>query len=538
MDLRIRYCVELEKVRTLPDFQKIRAEAHFLLVKEYLDIFLKHEAERLGHKFGINTATNNYCTIKNITRRTFYRWLRAYKERGIEGLVPRYGNRSSQSSQSSRTPQLKKKRARYTLSVTIDIVAGKTPAPLVEVGKIIAASTFIAQEAKAPFIHAFKRICDLASQKTPLTLQSSLSNDEKHRLERYRAGNHKKHSARATAILMMSEGRSMLEIGLTTNATERTIFRWLHEFNAKRLDFIETKPFSQARIDARELRTTRIVDILHKMPSLYGINRSSWTYGAIAQAYQKQYGSSISKDILQRTIKCTGYSWRHARKVLTSPDPEYNAKVERILETLRGLVEGERFFFIDEVGPYKVKKYGGRYLGLEGQTRIIPAIQRSKGTVQFVAALEALSNQMAWLFTPSKGSEALIALLEKLVTTHSTCTRIFLTWDAIGVHSSRLLKGWISQHNKARIGPAIEVVPLPANSQFLNVIEAVFCGMKRAVICNSDYQSDKEMQDAIARHFEERNQYYRDNPKRAGDKIWDRERFDLEKLAGGLFKKM
>ncbi|MBJ6800215.1 IS630 family transposase [Geomonas propionica] len=535
MDPRIRYCVELEKVRDLPDFQRIRAEARFLLVKEYLNVFLKHEAKRLGSEFRVNAATNDYCTIKNITLRTFYRWLRVYRDKGIEGLVPQYGNHSLKS---GHNPQLKKKRTRYTLSVTIDIVTGKTLAPLVEVGKIIATSAFISKEAKAPFVHAFKRICDLASQRTPLKLQSSLLEDERHRLKRYQAGNHKKHSAKATAILMMSEGKSMLEIGLATNAAERTIYRWLHEFNAKRLDFIQTKPFSQARIDVRELRTTRIVDILHKMPSLYGINRSSWTYGAIAQAYQKEYGCPISKDILLRIIKGTGYSWKHARTVLTSPDPEYKAKVERILETLRGLVAGERFFFIDEVGPYKVKKYGGKYLGLEEQTRIIPAVQPSKGTVQFVASLEALSNQVTWLFTPSKGSEALIALLEELVTKHSTCTRIFLTWDAIGVHSSRLLKGWISQHNKMRVGPAIEVVPLPANSQFLNVIEAVFCGMKRAVICNSDYQSVKEMQDAIAQHFEERNQYYRDNPKRAGDKIWDREKFDLEKLVGGLFKKM
>ncbi len=46
------------------------------------------------------------------------------------------------------------------------------------------------------------------------------------------------------------------------------------------------------------------------------------------------------------------------------------------------------------------------------------------------------------------------------------------------------------------------------------------------------------MQEAIARHFEDRNQYYLENPKRAGNKIWDKQAFDFDKLIGGLFKKM
>lgn len=70
------------------------------------------------------------------------------------------------------------------------------------------------------------------------------------------------------------------------------------------------------------------------------------------------------------------------------------------------------------------------------------------------------------------------------------------------------------------------------------VIESVFGGMKKAVICNSDYPTAKDMQAAIARHFEERNTYYQENPKRAGNKIWDKQKFDFDKLAGGLFKKM
>jgi hypothetical protein len=161
----------------------------------------------------------------------------------------------------------------------------------------------------------------------------------------------------------------------------------------------------------------------------------------------------------------------------------------------------------------------------------------ARGHIQFVAALEAVTNQLTWLFTPDKSAISMLGLFEKIVKDYANCPTIFFTWDAISVHNSKIVTEWIGNHNTAT-NPRIEVVPLPSNSQFLNVIESVFGGMKKAVICNSDYVTAHDMQKAIARHFEDRNQFYRENPKRAGNKIWDKQKFDFDKLAGGLFKKM
>jgi hypothetical protein len=52
----------------------------------------------------------------------------------------------------------------------------------------------------------------------------------------------------------------------------------------------------------------------------------------------------------------------------------------------------------------------------------------------------------------------------------------------------------------------------------------VFSGMARAIIHNSDYQSVDACKVAIDRHFAERNQHFKANPQRAGDKIWGKER--------------
>jgi hypothetical protein len=52
----------------------------------------------------------------------------------------------------------------------------------------------------------------------------------------------------------------------------------------------------------------------------------------------------------------------------------------------------------------------------------------------------------------------------------------------------------------------------------------VFSGMARSIIHNSDYQSRAEAMKAIDRYFAERNMHFRTNPRRAGNKIWGKER--------------
>jgi len=88
-------------------------------------------------------------------------------------------------------------------------------------------------------------------------------------------------------------------------------------------------------------------------------------------------------------------------------------------------------------------------------------------------------------------------------------------------------------HEAARDGyPIVKTAPLPAGAQFLNVIESIFSGMAKAIIHNSDYSSIEAAKDAIDLYFTERNGNFSKNPKRAGQKIWGKERVPSEFLDG------
>ena len=253
------------------------------------------------------------------------------------------------------------------------------------------------------------------------------------------------------------------------------------------------RPPPRTSPEERLNQANALVEILHNKPNAYGINRSNWTRQSLAQAYEKQYGGRMYPQLVFKLLKLKNYSWKKARKVLTSPDPQYREKVELLLKTLHSLKPDEMLFFIDELGPQRVKKYGGKCCTPKNQTATYPQKQRPKGTIILYAALSATTNQLTWLYGKAKNSAAMIDLAEVLFNRYHDASKIYITWDTASWHRSSELVEWVDALNATNDsyepGPTIALVPLPTSSQFLNVIESIFSSMAKAVIHGSDYQS-------------------------------------------------
>ncbi|MEN6439988.1 MAG: IS630 family transposase [Syntrophobacter sp.] len=464
---------------------------------------------------------------------TLYRLIASFKREGFEALVPQYFTRKERRRSNDHTH----------VQLTID---PKNPlAVLGEIREIIKAHPLIPSETKSVSVRlldeSISSINSAVARYKPLGIAPPLTKEEIALLEAHRLGPSVKYRMKAMTILMANKNRTMLEIMAETDRPLSTIYRWLQKFKDERTEFIVQKRHSPAQKLLKQDRKTRIVDILHASPSLYGINRTSWSYPTLTQAYNQLYNDKVSESIVGRALKTIGYSWRRARKVLTSKDPQYREKVDRVLAVLQNLQEGEAFFFIDEAGPYQVRKWGGKSLTLGEDVQTVPQFQKPKGRVMLIGALEAVTNQMTWAWIENKGVQTICTFLTLLHEKYAAFAKLFLTWDALSSHRSKTVSKLIDKMNSdARngIGPSIEIVPLPNNSQFLNVIESVFSGMKKAVVHNSDYQLAEEMRVAIAKHFESRNAFFKENPKRAGNKIWDKQFFDLDRIKGGVFKRM
>ncbi len=361
--------------------------------------------------------------------------------------------------------------------------------------------------------------------------------------EEWRNSNDKKLWQKAVTIL---ENRNLSpeEIAKKIEQPIWKIEKWIKAFNRYGHDGLSRPriPRKKGEADAaRDQKARWVIEILHAKPSAYGINRSNWNLPSLASAYEQEHKEIISTSTIGCWLRQYGFSIKKARKVLTSPDPDYREKVELLLYTLQNLNHGELFFFIDELGPLRVKKYGGRALVRKGEVLTYPQEQTHRGIIMMSGALSATTNQVSWIYGLSKDTSAMIDLIELLYNQHFSASKLYVTWDAASWHRSTMLIEWLDAFNATTTssaeGPIIHLVPLPTSSQFLDVIEAVFSGMKRAVVHHSDYRDASEMKKAISLHFTERNAHFQDNPRRAGKKIWDLDFFDdTENIRSGNYR--
>lgn len=464
-----------------------------------------------------------------ISKPSLYRYITIAKKEGFDGLIDKHCMQRTR----------RYKNIIHT-NLTIDI---KNPLGCFrQLKEIIEKCPATNQSAKEVSLTLLNYCLALSDKKVckykPIFLDRPLTDEKIQELETYKAGVHKNHRIRAIAILMANDNRTILEIMMATGRSMPTIYSWLKQFRDKGIDFIKIKRDKARNNDELKARKNRVIKILHQPPKDYGINRTAWILDDLAKVYNKQYGKKISGMTIYRTIKSANYSWRRAKRVLTSNDPEYREKIKKVRDTIQNLGPNDAFFFIDEAGPWQVKKYGGKSYTEKGTIKTFPQFQKPKGRVTFIGALDAVKNQITWLFTKNKNTDAVVCLIKILYFKYHKYSMLNLTWDCASWHKSKELQKYLDELNNREDGPIINVVPLPKRAQYLNIIESIFSAMKRAVIFNSNYGSEYEMKVAISKYFQARNKKYKDNPKRAGNKIWGKEYYNLDDFESGLHKRM
>jgi transposase/DNA-binding CsgD family transcriptional regulator len=271
-----------------------------------------------------------------------------------------------------------------------------------------------------------------------------------------------------------------------------------------------------------------VFTLLHSPPHDHGVNRTSWRMEDLKRLLREQ-GILICKETIRKIIKDAGFRFRTAKRVLTSTDPEYRQKLVEVTRILSELSDFQKFFSIDEYGPFSVKLQGGRALTGPGAERIVPQWQKSKGSLTLVGALELSTNQITHFYSTRKSTAEMIQLMHLLLVQYNDQSLLYLSWDAASWHASKAFVDEVAlvntdEYRSVHQTPAIALVPLPSCAQFLNVIESVFSGMAKAIIHNSDYASVDDCKNAIVLYLTERNQFFKNHPKRAGDKIWGKER--------------
>jgi transposase len=344
-------------------------------------------------------------------------------------------------------------------------------------------------------------------------------------LLKWRIGNDHRHWQISTVLRGALQCSNITKLMEKADCERKSVTDWLKAYKTKGMKGFDLAPRVPNKNVVKRIqdRKDNLMKLLHETPKLHGINRTSWTILALTEIYNRVYPVKVSYMQLSHSLKALGFSYKKSRDMLVSQDPKFREKIAHIQRILQELKPGEKFFSIDEYGPVGIRIKGGRTLKQSAESPdIVPEKQKCKGFIICTAALELSTNQVTHFYSQKKNTFEMIKLLDLLIAQYADQERLYLCWDAVSWHNSKILKTYIEDHNQQH-KPEIKLAPLPSCTQFLNVIESVFCGLAKAVIHNSNYTSTDECKAAIDLHFTTRNQHFKANPKRAGRKIWGKE---------------
>jgi transposase len=352
-------------------------------------------------------------------------------------------------------------------------------------------------------------------------------------LRKWRRGNDRRLWQVAVLLMTTYTYHSLTDLSKRIECDRVTMRKWLTLYNQHGLAALSRPgskcPISEEKKKVIEAKMDDLIHLVRQSPKLFGVDSTSWTIVELARVYAKQSGKYIAQSTVSVYLKARGVRFKRSREMITSSDAKFNVKYEAIQQILANLGDKEKFFSIDEYGPRAVRPRGGRILSVKGEIPVYQKVEKSKGWFICTSALELSTNQLTWFYSKHKDTTEMIKLIEMLLERYNDQEKLYLSWDAASWHSSAQLIKYLEKINDKAYRlekgfPEVVLAPLPSKAPHLNVIESVFSGLSKSVIHNSSYGSLDECKTAINKYFNKRNQYYRDNPKKAGKKIWGKEK--------------
>lgn len=132
---------------------------------------------------------------------------------------------------------------------------------------------------------------------------------------------------RARIVLAYFEGEQYVEIARRLGCSEHTIARWIKRFRAEGVAGLQTRSRERRGTGRRQkLLAVFLPDTVHQSPRALGLARDRWTLQSLQDLCLEQTGERPSLESIRRALKRFGYSWKRAKRTVTSPDPDYERK--------------------------------------------------------------------------------------------------------------------------------------------------------------------------------------------------------------------
>jgi transposase len=345
----------------------------------------------------------------------------------------------------------------------------------------------------------------------PEVFVRELDPDEAQRLVRIaRTARDRVRLRRAGIVLASVQGRSAVEAAAMFAAKPQYAREVIHAFNEKGFAALDPK-WSGGRTPkfgphVREL----ICRVARTPPQQAGLPFTTWSLSKLVEHLATAHRVEASTETVRQTLRAAGVRWQATKTWKASRDPEFRAKMTRILDlydrcAAGQLRDGARVICVDEFGPLNLQPRPGRgWFPTRRPARLRATYTRHGGVRHMFAALDLASGQLFYRFRDRKRSQEFLAFLRQVRARFPT-GQLYIVCDNFSPHRTAAVTTWCATHD-------VDLVFTPTNASWLNWIESEFTALRYFTLDGSDYPSHSAQETAIAGYVRWTNRHAR--PKR------------------------
>ena len=308
---------------------------------------------------------------------------------------------------------------------------------------------------------------------------------------------------RAMILLASASGMSAPQIARVVRTDESHVRKVIHAFNERGFASLDPDYRGGRPRKTTPLQRDRIVSVARARPDTQGVPLTRWSLPRLA-AHLAGVGISICPETLRQTLIGAGLSHQRTRSWKQSPDPDFQAKAERVLSLYRARPRGGVVVCFDEMGPIQlIPHQGSGWAPLGRPERLRATYSKPHGVRYLFGTYDVHADHLEGTLESHKNAAVVLGCLRGLRGRYDPDLRIYLVMDNLSTHKTDAVCEWAAASN-------VELVFTPTYASFLNRIECHFWALGEFVIKNADYPDWEALGRAMAAHIRYRNGPHRD----------------------------
>lgn len=310
---------------------------------------------------------------------------------------------------------------------------------------------------------------------------------------------------RAIVVMASAQRQPVPAIARLMQVSEAYVRQVIHDFNERGFEALDPKWSAGRPRKVDRATRERIACIARCCPRDLGWPFSTWSLSKLREVLVVNKIAVISRETLRQILKAEGVSWQAVKTWKAGTDPEFTAKMNRVLDLYDHRPADGRVICVDEFGPLNLQPRAGRgWFPRRHPRRLRATYRRTQGVRHLLGALDLATGKLHYRIRDRKRWQEFLSLLKSL-RARWPGERLYLIADNFGPHKHPEVRTWAAANN-------VELVYLPTYSSWLNWIESEFAALRYFALNGTDHRSHDEQDAAIGAYIRWYNQHAQ--PKR------------------------